>query len=164
MKYFKETQQFRQAWLYIPIIVALIFFLVLAVRQVYWDEPMGSNPAPDWMLGLILLLQLGILALFWYARLETEIDERGVTVRFFPFLWKPRFFAREDILDIQVRKYKPLQEYGGWGLRYSLRSGRAYNVSGNNGIQIVLKNGKRVLIGTQDPEEVKRVIENLKIK
>jgi hypothetical protein len=46
-----------------------------------------------------------------------------------------------------------LWEYGGWGIRYSW-NGIAYNTKGNMGLQIVMNTGKRILIGTQKPEEL----------
>jgi len=58
-----------------------------------------------------------------------------------------------------VRKYSPLFEYGGWGLRWSL-NGKAVNVRGNMGIQVVLKNGSRILIGTSNPEDAKMALDS----
>jgi len=58
-----------------------------------------------------------------------------------------------------VRKYSPIGEYGGWGYRVAgKRSGVAYNISGNMGIQIELKNGKKILLGTRKPEEAKEAL------
>jgi len=37
----------------------------------------------------------------------------------------------------------------------------AYNVSGNKGIQLVFTNGRKLLIGTKRPEEVKEILEKL---
>ncbi|NVL91956.1 MAG: hypothetical protein HWN71_02845 [Desulfobacterales bacterium] len=53
--------------------------------------------------------------------------------------------------------YNPLKDYGGWGIRYG-RGGRAYNVSGNRGVYLELSNGKSLLIGSLQPEELARAI------
>jgi hypothetical protein len=58
---------------------------------------------------------------------------------------KKKFFSWEEIEKISVREYSPLFEYGGWGIRRG-KSGRAYNVKGNIGLQLVLKNGKKILL------------------
>ena len=50
---------------------------------------------------------------------------------------------------------------GGFGLRYSFKYGRAVNVAGNFGIQLELKTGKKLLIGTSRPEEVEKVLNNI---
>ncbi|MBK8703741.1 MAG: hypothetical protein IPN33_08970 [Saprospiraceae bacterium] len=63
---------------------------------------------------------------------------------------------------VYVRQYKPIAEFGGWGLRYSMSGkGRALNVSGNMGLQLEFKDGKKLLIGTQKPKEIELVLTNL---
>jgi hypothetical protein len=51
----------------------------------------------------------------------------------------------------EPRTYSPVLEFGGWGIRVG-GGGMAYNVSGNEGVQLVLKSGRRVLIGTRQPD------------
>lgn len=52
-----------------------------------------------------------------------------------------------------MREYSPLGEYGDWGIRRG-RGGRAYNVKGNRGVRLVLRTGKKVLIGSRYPERL----------
>ncbi|MHC4386604.1 MAG: hypothetical protein ACYSUG_06395, partial [Planctomycetota bacterium] len=58
----------------------------------------------------------------------------------------------QDIETIYPRLYSPIAEYGGWGIRFG-KSGGAYNLRGSQGIQLILKNGKNFLIGTQQPDD-----------
>ena len=95
------------------------------------------------------------MALLSSLKLYTRIDAMGVHFRMKPFHFKEQTIPWEDIDQIHVRKYSPILEYGGWGMRYG-RNGKAFNVRGNYGIQIVKKNGKKVLIGTQRPEDAAR--------
>ncbi|MBJ2175825.1 hypothetical protein JBL43_16340 [Aureibaculum sp. A20] len=71
-----------------------------------------------------------------------------------------------DISKVYVRKYNAITEYGGWGFRgYIFKTGgKAFNVMGNKGIQIVLKNGKKMLIGTQKEVEAERILNVYKSK
>ncbi len=39
------------------------------------------------------------------------------------------------------------------------RAGKAYNVSGNRGVQLKLSSGKGLLIGSQRPEELAQAIQ-----
>ena len=55
----------------------------------------------------------------------------------------------------------PISEYLGWGIRAG-SNGKAYNVKGNIGLQLVLKNDKRVLFGTQQPNELQKAIDRIK--
>jgi len=60
---------------------------------------------------------------------------------------------------VYLRKYSPIGEYGGWGFRYG-----AYNIKGSQGLQLKFKNGKMLLIGTQRPEELQKVLDQFKSK
>jgi TATA-box binding protein (TBP) (component of TFIID and TFIIIB) len=40
-------------------------------------------------------------------------------------------------------------------------AGKAYNVSGNKGVQLVFKNGKKLLIGSQKADELAKAIESV---
>ena len=66
------------------------------------------------------------------------------------------------ISKVYVRKYSPLADYGGWGLRFSMSGqGKAYNVSGNVGLQLEFSNGKKLLIGTRKPDELSSVLNEM---
>lgn len=136
---FTEKQRFTQWWFW------LIILLVVAFAFYYEESTLER------VVALIIPLFLFIL------NLETEISQEGISVRFFPFHLKKKFFAWDEITKAEVREYSPLLEYGGWGIRRG-RSGRAYNVKGKMGLQLVLKNGKKVLIGTQKAEELKQIL------
>lgn len=58
-----------------------------------------------------------------------------------------------EIAHFEARTYSPLREYGGWGIR-GFGSNRAYNVSGNHGVELVLKDGRKVLIGSQRADDL----------
>jgi hypothetical protein len=60
----------------------------------------------------------------------------------------------EQVKRAYIRQYNPIKEYGGWGLKWS-STNAAYNIMGNVGLQLVLQNGKKILIGTQKPEELR---------
>ena len=110
--------------------------------------------------------------------LTTYINEEGVYVRLFPLLVKYKFFSWDIISKSYIRKYNPILEYGGWGIRYGgfrfnllrvnglnfrniMNKNVAYNISGNIGLQLELKSGKRVLIGTRKPVEMGDVLQKL---
>jgi hypothetical protein len=90
-------------------------------------------------------------------KLTTEVRLEGIYVRFFP-LWVRQTIPFNQITRYEARRYRPILEYGGWGVRYGWRS-KAYNVRGNRGVQLELRDGQRLLIGSQRPEELARAIE-----
>lgn len=111
--------------------------------------------------GLLLTSAIfaAIVLLFLNLKLETYIQSDGIYVRFFPVHFSYRFFAFEELEKSYVRKYSPLWEYGGWGLRYGIfGQGKAFNVAGNQGLQLEFKDGSKLLIGTQKPTELAQVL------
>lgn len=61
-----------------------------------------------------------------------------------------------------MRTYSPLSEYGGWGYKGGL--GKAYSTGGRQGLQLVLANGDRLLLGTQRPAEMRLILGRLRIR
>jgi len=114
---------------------------------------------PFWTVAMGLGVMTMTMAILGSLKLYTRMDSFGVHYRMTPFHFREQTIPWEEIDQIQVRKYSPILEYGGWGIRIG-RNGRAYNVRGNYGLQIVKKNGKKVLIGTQRPEDAARHLSN----
>ena len=161
---FKETQRFKQKWVIVIIAIPLVITLWGVVQQVILGKPFGNNPAPDWVVLLTLLVSILLIMFFFGLTLHTLIDKNGIYYRFAPIQRKERWVKWSDVKDVHIRKYKPIAEYGGWGFRNG-RSGKALNISGNMGLQIVFTNGKRLLLGTRKPEELERALKKLdKIK
>lgn len=94
-----------------------------------------------------------ICILFMILKLEVSIDNKSIRYKFFPFHLSWQSIEWADITEAEVRKYKPISEYGGWGLRLGWK-GKAYTVSGNKGLQLYMKTGKKILFGTSRPEEL----------
>jgi hypothetical protein len=126
---------------------------------------------------MISIIVTGIITFFAYflifsMKLKTRIDETGISYQFLPFHFKPKIILWENLSKCYVRKYSPIMEFGGWGFRGLIRvkmfgigkNGRAYNVKGNIGIQMELKNEDRILIGTQRQNDVERVLATYKDK
>jgi hypothetical protein len=160
--YFKEEQRFKQIWIWMLLIALSGLWLWELIQQVFMGIPFGNKPSPDLVIILTGIFPLLAILLFRLLTLETIINEEGVAYRFKPFQRKPKLIKTTDIVRYEVKKYSPIKDYGGWGIRYgSSRNGKAYNVSGNQGVLFELKNGKRFLLGTQKPSEIRSALERL---
>lgn len=148
---FSESQRFKQWWLWLILIVVTFLPFFGLYHELQKAEPF-TDKATNTGFILSLLVILPVTALFIFMRLETQITQTGIAAKFYPIHFKFRQFYWSEIDEIYVRKYSPISEFGGWGLRYGL-DGKAYNISGNQGIQLVFKDGKKLLIGTNKPEE-----------
>jgi len=164
MKVFNEVQRQTQKWIYFLLLIILLLFLFGIVQQLILGKPFGNHPVKDWALPVFGLIPVGLLIFVRLNILQTEISEKGINYQYKPYHGNERTISWEEIDKCYVRVYSPIKEFGGWGLRVSLKDGgRALNVAGSTGIQLELKNGDRLLLGTQKPEEAKRVLDNLNL-
>lgn len=156
---FYEVQRFRAWWIWLIVLGISGYFFLATVRQVFIEHPIGTNPSLNEVPVTAFVLSLALVALLWFMRLETRIMADGIYTRFFPFA---RFKKRSwnDIQRLHIRKYRPLIEYGGWGIR-GLGDNRALNVSGNIGLQTRMASGKRMLIGTKQPQAMDAAVRQI---
>ncbi len=152
---FTEKQRFTQWWLWLLLSAVMMYIIYNFIEDRQYFSTLE--------LAISILIPILVIILFLAIRLETKIDAQGIYVRFFPFQITFRHYPWRNITKAYVRKYSPLGEYGGWGIRLGLfGTGKAYNVKGNQGLQIILNDEKKILIGTQKQNELKLYLENLK--
>jgi hypothetical protein len=107
------------------------------------------------VVGLFLpaILMVGLL------RMTTEVTPTHVRVY---FGWVPTYRRAVEVTAIQrleVVTYRPIADYGGWGIRSGRDGERVLNARGNRGVRLDLTDGTRLLIGSQRPEELARILE-----
>jgi hypothetical protein len=160
---FTEKQRFNQWWIWAILISVNAVMLFGLAQQMVFKKPFGENPASDGGIIFGAFMCSLLLIVFVSFRLETKIYQGGIAVRFFPLQLKTRYFAFEDISSMEIREYKPIMEYGGWGIR-GFGSNRALNIKGKIGLQLVFKNGQKLLIGTQKADEIVKILAPFKNK
>ena len=165
MKY-QETLKFSHPLIWLLMLPLILFFGYALVQQLILGQPVGSKPAPDhWLLifALIPLLVTGLLAL---ARLELIIDEAGIHYRFFPFHLRVKTLYWESIEKVALREYNALKEFGGWGIRINFSGNKAYNVMGDGGqgLEVVRKDGRKILFSVRNPQVIKQFLNALSSK
>ena len=156
---FHEEQQFRQPWLWILLLLLTVgmsaLFIYGIYKQIYLGQAWGDRPMSDHALILSAVFTVavcgGTCLLFYTLKLITVVDRAGIELRFFPLTRKHIRF--DAIRSCKAVRYQPIKEYGGWGIRFS-RKGRAYNVSGDSGVQLELSTGKSFLIGSQKADQL----------
>lgn len=137
---FREVQRFRQRWLWILLGVVGLFPVVT------------TGP-----LGVVIAGFVG--AFVWSLRLVIEVRDDGLYVKFVPLHRSFRRVPWTAIESVESVDYRPLREYGGWGIRW--RPGAiAYNVSGSRGVSLTRPGDRDLLIGSQRPDELAAAIRN----
>jgi phosphatidylglycerophosphate synthase len=154
-KSFTEIQKFNQWWLWV-ILTGLLLLPVYGIyKQVFGGQPWGSNPMSDIGLWIFLLGTLAFILFFLYMELRTEIDERGIRVRLRPIA--RNVFAWDQVEKVELITYG----FVGYGLRFSFKYGTVYNVRGNKGLAVYLKDGGRFVIGTQREADLVQCLKSL---
>ena len=158
---YREEQNFDwRAYALLAAVEALIALTVL------WLERRGHDPARTGPLGALALqafAALGLAAppLVWVGllRMTTEVTPTEVRVW---FGWVPtyrRAFPVAAVQKVEVVSYRPLADYGGWGVRTGRDGERVFNARGNRGVRLDFADGGRVLIGSQKPETLADAVE-----
>lgn len=154
---FKETQRMSHWWAWAVFAILLGLFSYGLYQQVILGEPFGENPMSDSGLVVFALVIIGLALLFASLKLETHIDTHRIHMRYAPFGVKKNH-TWDEIESARVVRYS----FVGYGIRIGSRYGTVYNVKGNKGLAICLKNGKKFLIGTQQSENLKQALEHIK--
>lgn len=156
---FTERQRFRQWWIWLILLGVNGLPLFAVVKQVIGGQQFGSKPMENTGLLVITGITIILTLLFLNFRLDTTIKNDGIYVRFFPIHLKYKYYAWDKLKKIYVRQYSPITEFGGWGIRVGLMgAGKAFNVSGNKGLQLEFTDNKKLLIGTNKPDELIRIL------
>lgn len=151
---YKEVQVFlkplTKKFLVIVNIIIILFYMLFQVMSKTTNKDVGY--------GVLLLTILFFLITIFLQKIKlvTIITSAGIHIQFSPLVNR-QYYSWADIDEVLIRTYDPIIEYGGWGVRIG-PNGTAFNTSGNTGLQLILKNKKRVLIGTQQPQLLAAVL------
>jgi len=155
---YQEKQRFTQWWLWAILIGVSALAIFGIYRQIILGQPFGDNPMSDSGLIIFAVLMIALSAFFWSIHLDTRIDKTHVRFSFFPFLKKS--VERKNINSAKVLDYGTV---GGWGIKQSRKYGTVYSTGGDLGLAIVMQNGDKFVIGTQNESELETFLrkENL---
>ena len=154
---YREEQNVSQWWVWVIVVVAAGLAWWAFVQQVILGHAFGGDPLPNWGVWIFwAVIGIGLPAMFFWLRLMLEVTTQEVLIRYRPVL--RRSIALTEIESFEVRTYSPVREYGGWGIKGWSRRNVAYNARGNRGVQLTLRDGRRVMLGSQRPEELAAAI------
>lgn len=128
--------------------------------------PAVGGPLHELALGLLAVAGLCVppLIVVGFLRMTTEVTPTDLRVW---FGWVPtyrRFVVIGTVHRIEVVSYRPLVDYGGWGIRAGRDGERVLNARGNRGVRIDLSDGTRLLIGSQRPEALAIALEGVMLR
>jgi hypothetical protein len=136
------------------------YWIVWGTR--HWG-PVAALLAHRWSaeftIGLLATVLVPYLLVIAMLHMTTEVTATEVRVW---FGWVPiyrRALPLTGIRSNHVVQYRPILDYGGWGIRAGRNGERVLNARGNRGVRLELADGSKLLIGSQRPEELAETIE-----
>ena len=153
---FFESQKFDRKWIwaifsiligFVCIPFGLVWYLVLSMTKhsfIIIMVSIGFIPAV-----ILLPIALYLARIF---RMNTEVNRDSITVKCSPSPFN-RMGVKYPFRDVETmyhRSCRPIKEFGRYGVRWGFgNNGRAFLVSGAEGIQLLLKGGGKVFIGSK---------------
>ena len=167
---YKESQSFMFTWTWFVavgvgiIALGLLFFQVITGYSLDSATDVGVKGNGEMIIVSIvtLLVITGVIIFLSLQKLEIQVDDGTLRYKFFPYFFDYKTISKNKVSALYVRKYKPILEYGGWGYRWRFRKGKAFTIRGKWGLQIEFSSGKKLLLGTQQPVELDKAIDQLR--
>jgi hypothetical protein len=147
---FKEEQRFDQWWLWLILIgvVGVCFIPLFYVEK---------DSIPLTVVVLAAAVPILLILLFLVMKLTTKIYSDRIEMKFSPFVSST--YHIKCITSAEVKDYGFV---GGWGIRLWPGYYVIYNVRGKMGLEFE-SNGKKRIIGTQRPEEMKTALKKTQL-
>ncbi|HIM30784.1 MAG TPA: hypothetical protein EYG57_14715 [Planctomycetes bacterium] len=133
-------------------IVLGLFVLALGVTAIIFLSGVSREA------GIIFLLVAALLAfvLLVFHSLTVQVNRNEISLRFGIGIVKKSFSSAEIKTVEQVRN----RWFYGWGIKLT-PEGWLYSVSGLDAVQIVMQDGRKTRIGTDEPEKLLAAIESV---
>lgn len=134
------------------LVAGLFVWTHIMASQEVVSEDSGSNLLVTGIMTLVICILIS------FTSLQVSIDETYLRVKFGYGIYRKKFLLSEIVSVKAVKNHW----YYGWGVRVWLWPKMwIYNVSGFDAVEIVLKNGKRYRIGTDEPQILKQSLLDL---
>jgi hypothetical protein len=120
----------------------------------------GRSWSIELLLGLVVGLSLVMVIVFFLLQMTTEVIPTDVGIW---FGWVPtyrRVVPISAIRKIEVVTFRPIADYGFWGIRSGRDGERVLIARGNRGVRLDLADGSKLLIGSQRPEALATALES----
>lgn len=158
----EEKQRFKEIAFFVLLGLLQALFLWGLIQQVIFNKPWGTKPSGDIALIIINIGVFALMLLLFSVNLKTRITEKSISFRMAPFQIREKIIEWGEVQEAKIVKYDGIREYWGYGLRYMPGKGWCYTISGDFGIRVTLKNGKKLLIGTHKAKEISQLLDDLK--
>ncbi len=141
-------------WVFAILWTACLAAAAAAAYDLYRTVGPGGAGAGLTM-GIVLLFPALITALF--TRLDVEVRADHLFIAFGPVHLIRKRIAFADIKSVRGLTYRPIREFGGWGIR-PRGSRTAWTIRGDQAVKVTLQTGKEVYVGSRFPQRLEERI------
>lgn len=111
-------------------------------------------------LNVSIIISVVFLSLFCFFGFFFAVDRHEVVVRMGLFRIPILRISLDSILSAEIMEFRPLMDFGGWGIRFGKNKTTGYFMSGKQGVLVTTNIGKKYLLGSDTPERLVQVIQS----
>lgn len=142
---YRHAQTYRALWWIVP-----LSMLVGLLSQLY--APRGTGV---WWPAALMVAGTGVATLLFLGRLVVQLDDRSLSWSY-GFVGWPRWrVTLADIADVEKHRLTGI----GSGIR-ATRAGREYTAGTGHAVRLTLRDGRRIVLGSDDHERLAALIAN----
>jgi hypothetical protein len=136
---------------YITLLTILLPFVLIIAAIFSWSsQPWAS----------LILAGVGALLIIPNGGQRVIVKRDTVIIRWGIFGFRVLKLKMEEITAVELHEFSPLKDFGGYGIRFN-REMKAYYMRGSLGVKLDTVNGKKYLIGSDNPENLLVVIKTI---
>jgi len=156
--YYEEEQRFTNVrWLWFVLILIILIPLLLTFN----DKGMNQEEIITLLLST-LFAAVPVVATLLYSKLQLRIDDVGIHYKFFPGVWKWKTITKTEIESFEFSAMKSIFEKLECGYRRNLFTHSIrMNITGKKFLRMKLKDGSKIKIGSENPEEMEWALKRL---
>lgn len=106
------------------------------------------------IMGVVVLVGL----LLFLTKLTISVSQTAIDYRFFPFFWKTKTIPWTEVERAELVKVSALNDFSGWGLRYSGKLGWGYITSADFGLRLKKRDGSQITLSLKNKDEFIRFL------
>jgi hypothetical protein len=156
--WWEESQKFRENWVWQLVIVSSLTSVGIVIGMMVSEHAEWYAIAIP--VGLIVLMDSLVIAIFRTMRLDLAVTRKGLCYR----MWPRRTYlciGWNEIKEIQLKKPPAT---AGYGKKFVPGYGKVYSMGRGKGLELHLQNGKKIFFSTQQPDLFRSVLQKAEIQ
>lgn len=158
---YTEIQTYRELPPFTLLTVLMTLFgWFLIIWVVLLGRPLGALLLPDW-LTIVIGLFMGVLVPLAYIRMKMVTEVYADRVKIVNGMAGGVVIPMADIATVAIRSDNIHEDYSVRNVGQIFKTRIAYTVATNNGVELVLIDGRQFLIGSKSPEALNTAVRSV---